>query len=70
MATSLLGLFLPSFFSDSYFVFKVTSLCFLFMTILNTQATFFHAIIFKTNLKTVERLKNVQIRNFERNTFS
>ena len=37
MATSLLGLFLLSSFSASYFVLKVVFLCFLFMSILNTM---------------------------------
>ena len=45
MATYLLGLFLLSFFGASYFAFKFTWLCFLFVTI---QATFFHAFAFKT----------------------
>ena len=52
MATYLLGLFLLSFFGASYFAFKFTWLCFLFVTI---QATFFHALPSKqSNLKMVE----------------
>ena len=45
MATSLLGIFLSSSFSSPHFVFKVTSLCFLFVPILNTihmQLSFMH----------------------------
>ena len=36
MQASLLGIFLSNFFSASYFVFKVTSLCFLFVVIVKT----------------------------------
>ena len=35
----------------------------------NTQVTFFHALIFKA-IKTVEKLKNIRIRKFERDIFS
>ena len=33
---------------SQFFVFKVTLLCFLFVVIMDTQAIFFHALIFKT----------------------
>ena len=37
----------------------------------NTQAIFFHALIFKTiKFKTAERLKNIRIRKFEHDIFS
>ena len=67
MATSLLGLFLSSSFSASYFVFKVTQLCF-FVWPFWTQYTsdFFSPINLQNNLTIVERLKNIPIRKFER----
>ena len=45
MVASLLGLFLSNSYSASYFLFKVTSLCFLFVVILSTiykQFSFMH----------------------------
>ena len=73
MVTSLLGLFLSSSFSASYFVLKVTSSFLLFVAILNTihnRLSFTHYSLKQSNLKTVERLINIRIRKFERDIFS
>ena len=72
MAASLLGLFLSNSFSASYLVFKVTSLCFLFVVILNTihkQFIFMHQSSKQSNLKTPKRRKNIRIRKFEHDIF-
>ena len=73
MATSLLGLFLSDSFSASYFVLKVTLLCFLFVVILNTihkQFSLMHYSSRQSNLKTEGRLKNIRITKFKHDIFS
>ena len=53
-------------------VFKVTSLCFLFVVILNTihkQFSFMHQSSKQSNLKTPKRRKNIRIRKFEHDIF-
>ena len=67
MITSLLGPFLSNSFSISYFVFKVTSLCFLSEVILNTIQKQFTSK--QLILKTAKRLKNIRIRKFEQDIF-